>query len=104
MLQTCAEVCREGCGRGLCQRIAAIAQISNFLGLQFMDAFEKPPIQLLQLLSYKGHEALNEATLLVTTHSLAAPAIARVLSETFYKVRLGSKLNQLQACWRQKYV
>lgn len=56
--------------------------------MPFMEAFEKPPIQLLQLLSFQGHEALNEATLLVTTHSMAAPAIARVLSETFYKVRV----------------
>lgn len=85
ILNACAEVCREGCGRGLCQRIAAIAHISKHLDLQFTEAFEKHPVDLLQLLSFKGHEALKEATLLVSTHSMAAPAIARVLSETFYK-------------------
>lgn len=87
VLDALTEACREGCGRGLCKRIAAVAHISNFLGIKFAEAFQKPPLQLLQLLSLKGHRALSEATLLVNTHSMAANTVARILAETFYKVR-----------------
>ncbi|CAK9198622.1 unnamed protein product [Sphagnum troendelagicum] len=77
--------CRENCGRGLCRRITAVAQIANFLGLPFAEAFQKSPPQLLQLVSLKGQEALSEAKLLVATHSMPAATVARILAESFLK-------------------
>lgn len=86
VLKALTMACREGCGRGHCRRIAAVAQVGNFLGLYFTEAFAKSPPQLLQLLSLKGKEALAEAKLLVETHSTPAATIARILAESFLKV------------------
>ncbi|XP_024371913.1 uncharacterized protein [Physcomitrium patens] len=85
VLNALTNACREGCGRGHCRRIAAVAQISHFLGLTFTEASSKTPPELLQLLSLKGKEAFSEAKLLVDTHSMPAPAIARILAESHLK-------------------
>jgi len=46
-----------------CRKIAAVAQIANFLGSPFAEAFQKSPPQLLQLVPLKGQEALSEGLL-----------------------------------------
>ena len=81
-----AKACPQGCGRGSCERIKAVAQIADFLGLSFGDAFEKSPAQLLQLLSLKAQDSFAEAKMLVETHSMHAVNIARILAESFLKV------------------
>jgi spatacsin len=65
-----------------------VAQIANFLGLPFAEAFQKSPPQLLQLVPLKGQEALSEVKLLVATHSMPAATVARILAESFLKARL----------------
>ncbi len=72
----------------LCRKIAAVAQIANFLGSPFAEAFQKSPPQLLQLVPLKGQEALSEVKLPVATHSMPAATVARILAESFLKARL----------------
>ncbi|KAG0619567.1 hypothetical protein M758_4G148600 [Ceratodon purpureus] len=85
VLKALTNACREKFGRGHCRRIAAVAQIGYFLGLSYPEAYTKSPPQLLQLLSFKGKEALVEAKLLVDTHTIPAQVIARILAESFLK-------------------
>lgn len=85
VLEALTEACREGCGRGSCKRIAAVAHVANFLDLSFSEAFDKQPTQLLQLLSLKAQDSLSEAKLLVETHSMPAASIAKILAESFLK-------------------
>ncbi|KAK4767669.1 hypothetical protein SAY86_015419 [Trapa natans] len=75
----------EGRGQGLCRRIIAIVRAANVLGLSFSEAFSKQPIEVLQLLSLKAQESLEEAKLLVRTHSMPSANIARILAESFLK-------------------
>ncbi|KAJ4966442.1 hypothetical protein NE237_018291 [Protea cynaroides] len=75
----------EGWGRGLCKRIIAVVKAANVLGLSFPEAFGKQPVELLQLLSLKAQDSLEEAKLLVQTHSLPPASIARILAESFLK-------------------
>ncbi|XP_024514946.1 spatacsin [Selaginella moellendorffii] len=84
-MEALTAACREGCGRGHCRRVTAVAQIANFLDLPFFEAFQKHPTELLQLLSLKGQDAVSEAKLLVATHSINASSIARILAESFLK-------------------
>lgn len=83
----------EGRGRGLCKRIIAVVKAANVLGLSFSEAFDKQPIELLQLLSLKAQESFEEANLLVQTHSMPAANIAQILAESFLKVFFFSLLN-----------
>lgn len=76
----------EGCGRGLCKRIIAVIKAANTLGLSFFEAFNKQPIELLQLLSLKAQESFEEAKFLVQTHPMPAASIAQILAESFLKV------------------
>lgn len=76
----------EGRGRGICKRIIAVVKAANVLGLQFSEAFNKQPVELLQLLSLKAQESFEEAHLLVQTHSMPAASIAQILAESFLKV------------------
>lgn len=76
----------EGSGRGLCKRIIAVIKAANRLGLLFFEAFNKQPIELLQLLSLKAQESFEEANLLVQTHPMPAASIAQILAESFLKV------------------
>eukprot|EP01018_Ginkgo_biloba_P020370 Gb_30364 [translate_table: standard] len=85
VLEAIATKCCEGCGKGLCKRIIAVVKIANFLELSFSEAFQKQPIELLQLLSLKAQDALEEAKLLVKTHSMPPASIARILAESFLK-------------------
>ncbi|KAI5076391.1 hypothetical protein GOP47_0008456 [Adiantum capillus-veneris] len=85
VLDALTKACREGCGRGSCKRITAVAHVSDFLDLPFSEAFEKEPTQLLQLLSLKGQDSLSEARLLVETHAMPAASIAKILAESYLK-------------------
>ena len=76
----------EGSGRGLCKRIIAVIKAANALGLPFFEAFNKQPIELLQLLSLTAQESFEEANLLVQTHPMPAASIAQILAESFLKV------------------
>lgn len=78
----------EGRGRGLCRRIVSVVKAANMLGLTFSEAFEKQPIELLQLLSLKAQDSFEEANLLVRTHSMPAASIAQILAESFLKVNM----------------
>lgn len=71
---------------------------ANVLGLTFSEAFEKQPIELLQLLSLKAQESFEEAHLLVQTHSMPAASTAQILAESFLKVNL------MLVFWRVKWV
>ncbi|XP_072998646.1 uncharacterized protein [Typha latifolia] len=84
-LESLANQCGQGCGRGLCRRVIAVVKAAKVLGLSFAEAFEKDPIELLQLLSLKAQDSLEEAKLLVQTHTMPAPSIARILAESFLK-------------------
>ncbi|XP_021803857.1 uncharacterized protein LOC110748134 [Prunus avium] len=88
VLESLATNFTEGCGRGLCKRIIAVAKAAAILGISFSEAFDKQPIELLQLLSLKAQESFEEAHLLVRTHSMPAASIAQILSESFLKVCL----------------
>ena len=85
-LESLASMFSDGNGRGLCKRIIAVVKAANVLGLSFSEAFEKQPIELLQLLSLKAQESFEEAHLLVQTHSLPPASIAHILAESFLKV------------------
>lgn len=85
VLESLAAECGQGCGHGLCWRIIAVVKAAKMLGLTFSEAFEKPPVELLQLLSLKAQDSLEEAKLLVQTHVMSPPSIARILAESFLK-------------------
>ncbi|CAA7400661.1 unnamed protein product [Spirodela intermedia] len=85
VLETLTTKCSEGCGRGLCKKIVAVVKAANVLGLSFSEAFEKRPIELLQLLSLKAQDSLEEARLLVLTHTMPPASIAKILAESFLK-------------------
>lgn len=84
-LEYLATKCGHGCGRGLCRRIIAVVKAAKVLGLSFSEAFEKRPIELLQLLSLKAQDSLEEAKLLVQTHTMPSSSIAQILAESFLK-------------------
>ncbi|KAK7358900.1 hypothetical protein VNO77_00841 [Canavalia gladiata] len=75
----------EGSGRGLCKRIITVIKAANTLGLSFSEAFNKQPIELLQLLSLKAQDSFEEARSLVQTHPMPAASIAQILAESFLK-------------------
>lgn len=85
VLESLAAVITEGSGRALCQRIIAVVKGAKVLGLSFKEAFDKQPIELLQLLTLKAQDSFEEANLLVQTHSMPASSIAQVLAESFLK-------------------
>ncbi|KAF8404468.1 hypothetical protein HHK36_009353 [Tetracentron sinense] len=85
VLENLANKCTEGGGHGLCKRIVAVVKAANVLGLSFSEAFGKQPIELLQLLSLKAQDSLEEAKLLVQTHSMPPASIAQILAESFLK-------------------
>lgn len=85
-MEILATIFIEGSGRGLCKRIIAVVKAANVLGIPFAEAFDKQPIELLQLLSLKAQESFEEANLLVQTHSMPAASIAQILAESFLKV------------------
>lgn len=84
-LESLTTIFPEGRGRGLCRRIVAVVKSANVLGLSFLEAFEKQPIEVLQLLSLKAQESFDEAKLLVHTHFMPAASIAQILAESFLK-------------------
>lgn len=86
MLESLAAILTEGRGNGLCKRIISVVKAANVLGLAFSEAFEKQPIELLQLLTLKAQDSFEEANLLVQTHSMSPASIAQVLAESFLKV------------------
>ncbi|KAK9272701.1 hypothetical protein L1049_003078 [Liquidambar formosana] len=85
ILESLATIFTEGNGRGLCKRIIAFVKAANILGLPFSEAFDKLPIEVLQLLSLKAQDSFEEAKLLVQTHSMPASSIAQILAESFLK-------------------
>ncbi|KAM7262326.1 hypothetical protein ACFE04_021403 [Oxalis oulophora] len=85
VLESLATNFTEGTGRGLCKRIVAVVRAANVLGLSFSEAFNKQPVELLQLLSLKAQESFDEAYLFVRTHSMPAASIAQILAESFLK-------------------
>ncbi|XAR73263.1 hypothetical protein NMG60_11007174 [Bertholletia excelsa] len=85
VLESLTTIFTEGSGRGLCKRIIAVVKAANVLGLSFSEAFDKQPIELLQLLSLKAQDSFEEANLLVQTHSMPPASIAQVLAESFLK-------------------
>ncbi|XP_007048161.2 PREDICTED: uncharacterized protein LOC18611704 isoform X1 [Theobroma cacao] len=85
VLENLATVFTEGSGRGLCKRIIAVVKAAKVLGLSFLEAFGKQPVELLQLLSLKAQESFEEANLLVQTHVMPAASIAQILAESFLK-------------------
>ncbi|KAG8383430.1 hypothetical protein BUALT_Bualt04G0012400 [Buddleja alternifolia] len=85
VLENLATVLMEGSGRGLCRRIVSVVKAANVLGLTFSEAFEKQPIELLQLLSLKAQDSFEEANLLVRSHTMPAASIAQILAESFLK-------------------
>jgi spatacsin len=87
-LEGLAAILTEGCGSGLCKRIISVVKAANVLGLSFQEAFDKQPIELLQLLTLKAQDSFEEANLLVQTHSMLPASIAQVLAESFLKVCL----------------
>lgn len=85
-MESLATIFTEGHGRGLCKKIISVVKAANVLGLPFLEAFDKQPIELLQLLSLKAQESFEEAHLLVQTHSMPASSVAKILAESFLKV------------------
>ncbi|XP_051127140.1 uncharacterized protein LOC127248696 isoform X2 [Andrographis paniculata] len=85
VLESLATILVEGSGNGLCRRIISVVKAANVLGLTFVEAFEKQPIELLQLLSLKAQDSFEEAKLLVKTHTMPAASIAQILAESFLK-------------------
>lgn len=85
-MEILATIFVEGGGRGLCRRVIAVVKAANVLGLSFSEAYNKQPIELLQLLSLKAQESFEEAKFLVQTHSMPAASIAQILAESFLKV------------------
>ncbi|KAM0918674.1 hypothetical protein ACQ4PT_008706 [Festuca glaucescens] len=84
-MEKLAMKCGEGRGRALIRRIIAVVQTAKILGLSFSEAFEKQPIELLQLLSLKAQDSFDEAKFLVETHIMPASSIARILADSFLK-------------------
>ncbi|XP_044339093.1 uncharacterized protein [Triticum aestivum] len=84
-MEKLAVKCGEGRGRALIRRIIAVLQTAKILGLPFSEAFEKQPIELLQLLSLKAQDSFDEAKFLVETHIMPASSIARILADSFLK-------------------
>lgn len=66
----------------------AVVKSANVLGLSFSEAFDKQPIEILQLLALKAQDSFEEADLLVQTHPMPAASIAQILAESFLKVHL----------------
>ncbi|XP_048128224.1 uncharacterized protein LOC115744096 isoform X2 [Rhodamnia argentea] len=96
VLEGLTTIFTEGRGRGLCRRIVAVVKSANVLGLSFSEAFEKQPIEVLQLLSLKAQESFEEAKLLVQTHFMPAASIAQILAESFLKfLSLGIELESI---------
>nr|KYP67561.1 Spatacsin [Cajanus cajan] len=85
VLESLVTIFTEGSGRGLCKRIIAVIKAANTLGLSFSEAFNKQPIELLQLLSLKAQDSFEEANFLVQTHPMPAASIAQILAESFLK-------------------
>ncbi|XP_075081105.1 uncharacterized protein LOC107825144 isoform X2 [Nicotiana tabacum] len=85
VLESLAILLTEGRGRGLCMRIISVVKTANVLGIPFSEAFEKHPIELLQLLSLKAQDSFEEAKLLVQSHYMPAASIAQILAESFLK-------------------
>ncbi|EPS69685.1 hypothetical protein M569_05077, partial [Genlisea aurea] len=85
VLEGLSTILLEGKGRGLFKRIISVMRAANLLEIPFMEAFEKQPIELLQLLSLKAQDSYEEACLLVQTHSMSAASIAQILAESFLK-------------------
>ena len=81
-----SDILSQGRGRGLCKRIFAVVKAANILNIPFVEAFEKQPTELLQLLSLKAQDSFDEARLLVQSHPLPATSIAKILAESFLKV------------------
>ncbi|XP_063949090.1 uncharacterized protein LOC108222676 isoform X2 [Daucus carota subsp. sativus] len=75
----------EGRGCGLCKRIISIVRAANVLGVPFSEAYDKQPVELLQLLSLKAQDSFDEANLLVQTHTMPAASVAHILAESFLK-------------------
>ncbi|XP_076902084.1 uncharacterized protein LOC143556706 isoform X1 [Bidens hawaiensis] len=75
----------DGRGRGMCNRLISVVKAANVLGLTFSEAFDKQPVELLQLLSLKAQDSFEEAHLLIQTHSMPAASIAQILAESFLK-------------------
>lgn len=105
VLESLATILTEGSGHGLCKRIIAVLKAANVLGLSFSEAFDKQPIELLQLLSLKAQESFEEANLVVQTHSMPATSIAQILAESFLKVCTVLSLSfiTLACCCSKKY-
>lgn len=85
-MESLATIFAEGGGRGICKRIISVVKAANILGLSFSEAFDKQPVELLQLLSLKAQESFEEAKLIVQTHVMPATSIAQILAESFLKV------------------
>lgn len=85
VLENLATSFTEGRGYGLCKRIISIVKAANVLGVPFSEAYDKQPIELLQLLSLKAQDSFDEANLLVQTHTMPAASIAHILAESFLK-------------------
>ncbi|GER35123.1 spatacsin, partial [Striga asiatica] len=85
VLEGLSTILVEGSGRALCKRIISVVKAANMLGLTFSEAFEKQPIELLQLLSLKAQDSFEEANHLVRSHSIPAASIAQILAESFLK-------------------
>ncbi|KAL3527892.1 hypothetical protein ACH5RR_012548 [Cinchona calisaya] len=85
ILEGLAAILTKGRGQGVCRRIISVVKAANVLGLPFLEAFDKQPIELLQLLTLKAQDSFEEANLLVQTHSMPAASIAQVLAESFLK-------------------
>ncbi|KAK7399448.1 hypothetical protein VNO78_10630 [Psophocarpus tetragonolobus] len=85
ILESLVAIFTEGNGRGLCKKIIAVIKAANTLGLSFSEAFNKQPIELLQLLSLKAQDSFEEAKFLVQTHTMQAASIAQILAESFLK-------------------
>ncbi|KAK1299138.1 hypothetical protein QJS10_CPB14g01237 [Acorus calamus] len=85
VLEILATKFNERCGRGLCKRIVAVVKAAKVLGVSFSEAFDKRPIELLQLLSLKAQDSLEEAKILVQTHVMSPASIAQILAEAFLK-------------------
>ncbi|KAL8125295.1 hypothetical protein AgCh_012832 [Apium graveolens] len=85
VLENLATSFTDGRGCGLCKRIISIVKAANVLGVPFSEAYDKQPIELLQLLSLKAQDSFDEANLLVQTHTMPAASIAHILAESFLK-------------------
>ncbi|KAI3930736.1 hypothetical protein MKX01_037182, partial [Papaver californicum] len=85
VLESLAMKCAKDGGSGLCRRIIAVVKAVNVLEISFTEAFGIRPLELLQLLSLKAQDSLEEAKLLVQTHTMPPASIAQILAESFLK-------------------